>query len=254
MLSRRRPGWCGCERGYAREDTATAAVKAALIERGEPTTRQKLSQMTGVEARLVGSHLSRVESMVRVDKSRWGISDWVEQPYEGIAAEISRRVRGNGGKVEMSRLVSELTSSYGVSARSVRTTAVAPAFRWVDGWVSLADPPQMPEPPSEALWSFAMHQRYLSGYSISGVPREVALVLGCRLGEAVTVKVAGSGQGCRDVSVIWRATCSTGPEIGRAAEALAATGARPGDTVTLHAREAPSVEFVVGGGDAQATR
>ena len=128
-----------------------------------------------------------------------------------------------------------------------------PAFRLEHGYVRLADEPDVPigklrdavhgyDTQGDPYWTFEVDERYFRGYSVRSVPPEVAIALGCEFGENTTVALRGPEQ-CPDISVIWRKTAITGPEIGRIAQALSTIGVSHGDTacLTIHHENAVSI-------------
>ena len=45
---------------------------------------------------------------MRADKNRWGLAEWIDDEYEGIAAEIVQRIEEDGGATRLERLIDEL--------------------------------------------------------------------------------------------------------------------------------------------------
>lgn len=230
-----------------------AAVKAALLRCGAPATAQRLSELTGLKQRRVSEALSELPSVVRTDKVRWGLRRWRCGEYRGLAAEMRARIDQLGGEADLGGLAQELSQLYGVRHSSVRAMARTPEFVTDGDAVRVAETPETSYPPlSEAAdgrldgdpyWTFAVGEQHLRGYSIASVPPAAAAALGCGLGGRTKVPVREPG-GCPDVSVIWRTTCITGPEIGRSSKALAAIGAQPGTRVRVVVHADPGVSFV----------
>ena len=199
--------------------------------------------MCGLSASRVGSLLSKLEGVVRADKNRWGFADWIDDEYEGIPAEIMQRIDEDGGSTRLNRLLDELPRLFGVSEMSVRATLAAPAFRVEHGWVTAVENPVIDlgtfedvatgrDTNGDLYWIFTMYERYLQGFSITGVPPELAVSLGCNLGQRSYTGVQ-MPRGVPEISVIWRKTSNTGPEIGRISQSLKAIRASDGDSIAL---------------------
>ena len=233
--------------------TAKAQAKAALISIGRPATKEEIGDIAGLNPARVAGHLSSIPSVARADKIRWGLRDWIDDVYEGIPAEIIQRIEEDGGSTRLNRLLDELPRLFGVNEMSVRAYVGTPAFRVEHGWVSIAEEPDCVigrfrdvasgrNSDGKLYWAFPMHERYLRGFSIVGVPPELAVELGCGFGGKATVAVR-MPQGSRPVSVNWRKTALTGPEIGRLADAMKAIGAREGDRICLVLHDNHEISF-----------
>lgn len=234
--------------------TAKAQVKAALLAIGRPATKEEVAELCGLPPNRVSAQLSLLPYVVRADKTRWGLTEWIDDEYEGIPAEIVQRIEEDGGSTRLDRLLDEIPRRFGVSENSVKAYVETPAFRTAHGWVSLADDAPIAvgrfedvasghDGNGDPYWTFLMHERYLRGYSIPGIPPELAVALECRLGGRTTATVripASTGA----ISVIWRKTSLLGPEIGRIANALAAIAVRDGDAVCMVIHSSDEVSFV----------
>ena len=227
----------------ALRDTSKAKAKAALLAIGHPATKEEIGDLSGLRPDRAGAQLSLLPGVVRADKKRWGLAEWVDDEYEGIPAEIIQRINEDGGTTRLNRLLEEIPRMFGVSVNSVRAYLDTPAFRVDHGWVSMADKPEAHlglledvidgyDENGDPYWTFEIEDRHLNGYSIHGVPGEVASALGCEFGERTTTMVR-SPTGCQDISVIWRTTSMHGPEIGRLGSALKAVSVRGGSRVAL---------------------
>ncbi len=234
--------------------TAKAKAKAALLQVGRPATKEEVAEVSGLAPDRVGAQMSVLPSIVRADKLRWGLAEWVDDEYEGIPAEIVQRINEDGGSTRLDRLLDEIPRRFGVSESSVRAYVETPAFRVEHGWVSVADNAAVTvgrfedvssgcDGNGDPYWMFPVHERYLQGFSITGVPPELVAALGCRLGGSTTTTVRAPA-GVRDVSVIWRTTSLRGPEIGRIADALTAIDARDGDPVCIVVHSCDEISFV----------
>ena len=124
----------------ALRDSDKARTKAALLSIGSPASRDEIANLCGLSPATVGSYLSSFPSVVRADLSRWGLSEWIDDEYKGIEAEIIQRIEEGGGVTTASRLFKELPTKFGVSRSSVNTYLQGPKFVvHDDGHVTLAD-------------------------------------------------------------------------------------------------------------------
>ena len=248
--------WSGLHRigdRLALRNTKKARVKAALIAIGRPATRQELGELSGVEASRIGSHLSVIPSVVRADKVRWGLEEWVEDEYEGIPAEIIQRIKEEGGATRLERLVEELPRLFGVTESSVRSYVATPRFVLRDGYVSLADESTITLRPlhdavhgltadGHPFWRFKVESRYFDGYSLAGLPAEVVQALGCKPDGRTLVSVSSPAD-CGPVSVGWPLASVAGTYVGYLSAPLRKLGARPGDDALLVVDASRSVSF-----------
>ena len=221
----------------SRRDTDTAAVKAALIAAGQPQTRNQLANTLNMNPKLVGNRLSRIRTITRADKHHWGLTEWIDRPYDSLATQMRKTIKAAGGTIELEKLANEMNQQWGVSPISVYSLASTPAFQRTQNHISIAKIPAPPKPtqtPTQATHTFKVAQRHLDGYSLASIPRPLAALLGCGPGVSTTAQVTHPPN-TRDLSVIWRPTSVSGPEIGRASDALDAIGAQPGDTIKLTA-------------------
>lgn len=123
----------------ALRDSDRARTKAALLSIGTPSTREEIAELCGLSPAMVGSYLSGFPDVVRADKSRWGLSEWIDDEYEGIEAEIVQRIEEGGGVTTTNRLLKEIPTKFGVSAASVSACLQRPTFSVHDnGHVTLA--------------------------------------------------------------------------------------------------------------------
>ena len=247
---------CGLHRfcGHlALRDTTKAKAKAALVAIGRPATREEVGELAGLAPGRLGAQLSAIPGVMRADKRRWGLAEWIEDEYEGIPAEIIQRIDEDGGATRMERLLEELPRLFEVSEGSVRSYASSPRFQISDGYVSLADPSSITlRPLDDAIdgrtadglpyWGFRVEARYFDGYSLAGLPAEVAKALGCEPDRRVRVPVA-SPQGCGPVSVRWPLTSLTGASLGYLSAPLTKLEAQEGEQVLLVLGSSGSVSF-----------
>ena len=135
----------------ALRDSDRARTKAALLSIGAPATREEIAEVCGLGLTKVGSYLSGFPNVVRADKSRWGLAEWIDDEYAGIEAEIIQRIEEGGGVTTAGRLFKEIPAKYGVSAASVNTYLQSPKFKLHDnGHVTLVDAPPVHVPNGRA--------------------------------------------------------------------------------------------------------
>ena len=249
---------CGLQEIFgslALRETARARVKAAIIAAGEPVTRDEIAERCGLTAAKTGAALASLPSLVRADKSRWGLAEWIDDEYEGIPTEIVQRIQEDGGLTTAERLFEELPRKFGVSVASVQAYLQTAKFAVSDGHVSLADSSSIRlrhlddvidgrDNRGAPYWTFEVHERHLAGYSLAGVPPELAKFAGCAPDSAVRVNVA-SPPGCGEVSVRWPLASIAGATIGYLAEPLRRLGIRGGNRVRITIDDARSVELTL---------
>ena len=237
----------------ALRDTDKAKVKAALLEIGCPATKEEVAELSGLDRNQVGRQLSLLEGVVRADKVRWGMAEWVEDEYEGIAEEIIQRIHEDDGATRLSRLLQELPEMFGVSENSVRSFVGTPQFLLKDGYVSLADTSSIVLRPladvidgrnldGTPYWCFKVEDRYFDGYSLAGVPPEIVKTFGCEPNGRTTVEIS-SPAGCRPLSVSWPLASVSGASLGYLSEPLRRLGTQAGDRVRLVIEDSGLVSF-----------
>ena len=241
----------------ALRNTGKARVKAAIMAAGSPVTRDELSDRCGLSPARVSAVLSSLPSVARADKSRWGLVAWIDDEYEGIAAEIVQRIEEDGGFTTTERLFEELPRKFGVNAASVRAYLQTAKFAVTDGHVSLADPPSVQlrnlndvidghDDRGAPYWTFVVHERHLAGYSLTGVPPELAKLVGCAPDAATRVRLVVPA-GCDELSVRWPLASLVGATIGYLAAPLRRLGALPKDRVRITMTGADAVEVALEG-------
>lgn len=214
----------------ALRDTAKAKAKAALLAIGHPATKEEIGELSGLRPDRAGAQLSLLPGVVRADKHRWGLAEWVDDEYEGIPSEIIQRINEDGGSTRLNRLLEEIPRMFGVAESSVKAYLDTPAFHVEHGWVTEADEPTIilrrledvidgHDENGDPYWAFEIEDRHLDGYSLHGVPNEVAAALDCEFGGRTTAMVRSPAD-CQAISIIWRQTSRHGPEIGRLGSAL----------------------------------
>ena len=237
---------CGYHRvgsQLALRDTAGARAKAALIEIGRPATTEEIASISGIDSYRIGSQLSRISTVARADKTRWGLAEWIDDEYEGITAEIIQRINEDGGATALERLVEELPRLFGVSESSVRTIVGTSQFSLQDGYVSMADESSISlrnlhdvidgrTASGDPYWTFLVENRYFDGHSLARFPPELARELGCEPNGNIQALVAHP-RDCGELSVIWRLASPTGASLGYLAEPLQRLGVSSGDRVRV---------------------
>ncbi len=227
----------------ALRDTSKARVKAALLSIGHPATKEEIGELCNLKPDRAGAQLSLLTGVVRADKYRWGLTEWVDDEYEGIPAEIIQRINEDGGSTRLNRLLEELPRMFGVTAGSVEAYAKSAQFHIRDGYVSIADPSTIKLRSLEDVihgrtddglpfWSFKVERRYFDGYSLAGLPVEIAKALGCKPDNSNRVPVI-TPKDCDSVSVRWPLASLTGASLGYLAEPLRLLDAKEGQTIQL---------------------
>ena len=227
----------------ALRDTVGARVKAALIEIGRIATTEEIASMSGIDSAQIGSQLSRIPTIARADKTRWGLAEWIEDEYEGVTEEIIQRINEDGGATPLERLVEEIPRLFGVSEASVQISVGTPQFVLQDGYVSMADESSITlrnlhdiidgrTANGDPYWTFLVEDRYFNGHSLARFPPELAKELGCEPNSKIRVFVAYP-IGCGELSVSWRLASATGVSLGYLADPLRQLGVSSGDRVRV---------------------
>ena len=240
---RKQCGLCTLHGSISTRDTGKARAKAALISIGRPSTAEEIDRLCGFGESRVRSHLSVIQSVVRADTSRWGLKEWVDDEYEGIVGEIIQRIKEDGGATTTERLLTELPAKFGVSPISVKAYMQTPKFSVEDGWISLAgrssvklqrldDVVDGRDQSGAPYWTFAVESRFFSGYSLLGVPPELAKALGCEPDSGIRVRIENLPE-CPDLSVRWSLSSTNGASLGYLAEPLRELGLQAGQRARL---------------------
>ena len=221
-------------------DTRRARVFLALREIGEASRRDLIADVAGLtDNSSLSSLLSSDPLFVRFTKDKWGLSDWTDDPYEGVVEAIVRRIEQAGGEVSVTSLVEEIPTRFEVLPATVRNYLGTRKFR-VDGdrvrvvAVPVAPPRDLAEA-RDVVWSPGGTPvlRFLVGlHHLKGNSQKVSVAVAQHLG----VGLDGSAKipfehprGVDDASVIWRSYDPNGPEVGRLREALLECGLQPGE-------------------------
>ena len=124
----------------ALRDSEKVRAKAALLSIGTPATAEEIGEICGLSPARIRAYLPGFSNVVRADKRRWGLSEWIDDEYEGIEAEIIQRIEEGGGVTTTDRLLRELPEKFEVSISSVSACLQMPKFLLHDnGHVTFAD-------------------------------------------------------------------------------------------------------------------
>ena len=238
-------------------DSAKARAKAALLFIGCPATRAEISAICGLEETRIGGHLSNIASVVRADKDRWGLKEWIDDEYDGIVGEIIQRITEDGGVTTTDRLLKELPGQFDVSASSVRAYMQTPKFVIRDGWISMANISSIElrhlddvidgrDDTGAPYWTFTVETRFFDGYSVTGIPPEFAKALGCKPDEGESVRIANLPD-CRDLSIRWPLASTTGASLGYLADPLRRLDVQSGQCVRVTIRGLGLVDLAAEG-------
>ena len=224
-------------------NSAKARAKSALMSIGHAATREEIADLCGLSITQTTGAFSNIPSVVRASKDKWGLKEWVDDEYDGIAGEIIQRIKEDGGSTTTERLLRELPEKFGVSSKSVYAYMHTPKFVIQDGWVRLANVSSLEfrslddvvdgqDLDGAPYWTFAVESRFFDGYSVLGVPPEFAKALGCDPDGSSHVRVENLPL-CRDLSVRWRLASTTGASLGYVADALTKLDIQVGQIVRV---------------------
>ena len=238
----------------ALRDTTKARAKAALLSIGHSATREEIASACGYDnARAIGATLSNISSVVRADKERWGLREWIDDEYDGIVGEIIQRIEEDGGATTTERLLTELPNKFNVSPTSVRTYMQTPRFEIRDGSIGLASPSAVQlrhlddvihgrDDNDAPYWTFVVESRYLEGHSVVGLPPEFAKAIGCSPDSGLGVRIENLAD-CRELSLRWRLSSTAGASLGYLSEPLRQLGLQPGERVRVTIKGERSVDL-----------
>lgn len=237
---RGRLGWVSVQNRWSLRGSKRNRILTALRAIGRPATKTEIARAASIkDTTQISNHLSDVHEVVRADKDRWAFADWVEDPYDGIVAEIDQRITSHGGAVRLDLLLEELPAKFGVSAASVKTFAATDAYVLEHGLVrrneldyAAGDPERQNGAVKVGdLWGqrILLHQRHFEGYSLS-VAFDIAYANGIRPGDDLLVPA----DSVHDVSVTWkRHTPNRTVFVGRVSRVLADLGCVAGETISV---------------------
>ena len=225
-------------------DTRRARVFVALEKLGEPVTRPRLAELAGLaDNTTLSSLLSSDRMFVRLTKDKWGLKEWTDNPYEGVVAEIVKRIDRAGGEIAVDELVEQIPMRFDVLPATVRNYLSTRKFKTQDGMVRVVRSPEAPSQPlskaRDVVWTPdgdpAIHL-VVGAHHLKGNSQKVSIAVAQHFG----VRPDGSAKvpfadpaGVDHASLIWRSYDPNGPEMGRLREAMEAVGAKPGDLVTV---------------------
>ena len=243
-------------------DTRRARVFATLETLGEPVTRPDLAKAAGLpDNTTLSSLLSSDPLFARLTKDKWGLVEWTDNPYEGVVAELVKRIERAGGAAPAEDLLREIPDQFEVLPATVRNYLATRKFEVRDGMVRVVKAPFAPKQPlskardvvqtpdGEPALQLVVGDHHLKGNS-QKVSMAVAQHFG--VGPDCSAKIPfAEPPGVDDASMIWRSYDPNGPEMGRLREAMEAVGAVPGDVVTVILRTdgLRMVREVIGGPD-----
>lgn len=221
-------------------DTRRARVFLALRRIGEPARRDLIADVAGLlDNSSLSSLLSSDSLFVRFTKDKWGLSDWTDDPYEGVVDAIVKRIEEAGGEASVAALVEDIPARFEVLPATVRNYLGTRKFE-VDGdRVRVVAAPVAPmrdlgeardivwSPDGTPVLRFVVGMHHLRGNS-QKVSVAVAQHLGVGLDGSAKIPFQRP-RGVDDASVIWRSYDPNGPEIGRLREALLEFGVQPGE-------------------------
>ena len=194
--------------------TRRAKLRAALLYLNRPASRPELAHMCSLSDKVTSASLSSMPEIVRVTSSAWGLREWNHHEYRGIVKEIEAYIEERDGVADVDLLIDQLSTRFDVKDSSVRAFLQTPRFNLSDGWATVADPAMEPLKPIEAVidgfdsrdlmfWTFPVMERYFRGYSIVGIPYEIANFLGCEPESSTKLRIRNLPQMPRfDVAVV----------------------------------------------------
>ncbi len=210
---------------------------------GKPSTKAEIAAVAGLSPQRVGACLSSMASVARAGKLRWGLAEWVDHAYEGLAAEIALQINSDGGETSLLRLAEELPRRFEVSASSVRTYVSSPKFVLDDGRVRLRRPNE-PFVFNRAgvrgcPATFALGPRRVGFFFvvdrevIRGSGRPLPIAAAAIIGLTVNTIMCFHGPAQTAVKVTWPDTSPAGPSLGSTRGLAATVGAKEGDLLSV---------------------
>jgi hypothetical protein len=221
-------------------DTRRARVFLALRDIGEASRRDVIANVAGLrDNSSLSSLLSSDPLFARFTKDKWGLSEWSDDPYEGVVDAIVKRIVRAGGEVPVASLVEEIPARFDVLPATVRNYLGTAKFEVEGDMARVAAAPVAPPcdlagardvvwaPDGTPVLRFAVGRHHLKGNS-QKASVAVAQYLGVGLDGSVKIPFEHP-RGVDDASVIWRSYDPNGPEMGRLREALLECGLQPGE-------------------------
>lgn len=218
--------YCGCDVDdawvFTRLHSIGDRAAAILSVIGSPMPSRDILARLGVRRTLVAlkNAMTSDDRFERVDRDRWGLSEWGAKSYPGIKALVGEEVARSGGEIRMDKLIERITGRYAVSANSVIRYASSPPFEAKAGIVRFctSTPATRKNPartkrlyrrPDSWLYRVRVTKDHLRG-SGSPAPVALAVVLGIRHGQ-VRQLAAGLGR----QTIAWTANQPTFGSIRR---------------------------------------
>ena len=224
-------------------ETSKAKVKAALLEIGRTATKDEIASIAGLDPGRVSGQLSSITSIARADKTRWGLTEWIDDIYEGIPAEIVQRIKEDGGFTTLDRLLDELPRQFNVSESSVRTYVGTPQFISQDGIVRLRQPHETYSyddsdirntPGVFALGTGRVSLLYKVDRDVfRGSGRKLTMAAGKILDLAVNEQLRFTGPDSTIVTISFPESSPAGPSLGSTRALADITEAKLGNLLTV---------------------
>lgn len=224
---------------------------------GRPMTPTELIEAIGESsARVLKQYRG---SLVRIDKHfRLALPEWGYKEYEGIVAEIDRRIERGGGVASMSAMLEEFVRDFDVKAGSVRAYLEGGPYvvsgdevRYLESLDytpnSVDDRPYAIKVGEDWGQSFTVTEHNLRGYSFN-LDRDIAAHNGLQPQDSLKVPAMHAGACVGEASLIWRLTNLNGTvDVGRLSAVLHELGFVDGDDLVIVAT--PSACTVLRPGD-----
>ena len=237
----------------AKRTTVGARAKATLIDIGRVATTEEIVERSGIKASQVAKQFGEICTVDRAGINRWGLTEWIEDVYDGVTEEIIQRISEDGGATTFERLVKEIPRLFGVSKSSVQTIVGTKQFVIQDGMVSIAEESSIVlrnlqdvfdgrTLSGDPYWTFVVENRYFDGHSLPRFPAELAKELGCKPNDKIRVEM-DYPSGCEKLSVSWRLSSTTGANLGYLSEPLRLLGVSGGDRVRVVIKDSGAVEL-----------
>lgn len=223
--------------------TRKAKLKAALLRLGRPATRPELAEMCNLTNKIASAALSSIPDIVRISRTQWALRDWGLHQYRGIVEEIVDYIDREGGVAKVEPLIEEIAQRFDVKPWSVRAYMQTAKFHMREGKIRVADYNSQTkrsltdvihgyDDKGRPYWTFPVLERYFRGYSVVGVPFEIAEYLGCRPDNATKLKVINLVD-CHNLTIQWYLASTTKASIGFVRDALERLNLTEGQHVRL---------------------
>jgi hypothetical protein len=231
---------------YLRWDGKTPDRLERLLRlHGKPATAEEL--LVGIDenlnARGIKHRLMEDPRFVRINKqSQFALPEWGFDEYTGITDEIAEEIGRCGGIADAEHLVQIISSTYGVTERSVRAYLAAPMFtRLSSGAIRLRDDSDekfpvdinLPSAPDVCFTPDGWSLRVLVDSDVlRGSGKSISPAFAAHIGILPGGKVSIPGPESA-ITVSWPRSSITGPSVGSLRAEAVALGAVPGDVLFL---------------------